>query len=100
MRAYELQSYDGPSGLKLVDAPEPTSDGGVLLDVHAIGINFPDLLATQGLYQHKPPLPFVPGCEIAGIVRSAPEGSGWKPGQAAAAFIWQGGYAEVASVPR
>jgi NADPH2:quinone reductase len=73
----------------------------VLLDVHAIGINFPDLLATQGLYQHKPEVPFTPGCEVAGVVRSAPEGSGWEPGQRVAAFLWQGGYAETASaLPR
>lgn len=71
----------------------------MLLDVRAIGINFPDLLATQGHYQHKPELPFVPGCEIAGVIRAAPPGSGWRPGERAAAFVWQGGYAEVASVP-
>jgi NADPH2:quinone reductase len=99
MRAYQLESYDGPSGLRLADLPEPTSgEDEVLLDVHAIGINFPDLLATQGLYQHKPPLPFVPGCEISGVVRSAPDGSGWTAGQRAAAFVWQGGYAEVATI--
>jgi NADPH2:quinone reductase len=99
MRAYELHRFDGPSALRLVDAPEPSPGDDVLLDVHAIGINFPDLLATQGLHQHKPPLPYIPGCEIAGIVRAAPEASEWVPGQPAAAFLWQGGYAEVASVP-
>jgi NADPH2:quinone reductase len=99
MRAYQLEKYEGPSALRIVDAPEPTSDGDAVLDVHAIGINFPDLLATQGLYQHKPPLPFTPGCEIAGVIRSAPEGSGWSPGQHAAAFVWDGGYADVATVP-
>ncbi len=100
MRALQLESFDGPSALKLVDVPEPdASEGDVLLDVHAIGINFPDLLATQGQYQHKPELPFVPGCEIAGVVREAPADSGWKAGERAAAFVWQGGYGEVAAVP-
>jgi D-arabinose 1-dehydrogenase-like Zn-dependent alcohol dehydrogenase len=100
MQALQLETYDGPSALKLVDIPEPKArTGEILVDVHAIGINFPDLLATQGRYQHKPALPFVPGCEIAGVVREAPEGSGWSAGQRAAAFVWQGGYAEVAAVP-
>ena len=67
--------------------------------MHAVGINFPDLLATQGRYQLRPELPFVPGCEIAGIVREAPAGSGWTAGQRVAAFIWHGGYAETVQVP-
>ncbi|MDP9347502.1 MAG: NADPH:quinone oxidoreductase family protein [Actinomycetota bacterium] len=83
-----------------MNLPEPVAgDGEVLVDIHAIGINFPDLLATKGQYQHKPDLPFVPGCEIAGVIRSAPDGSGWGPGQRVAAFVWQGGFAQVASVP-
>ena len=76
MRAYELQSFDGPSGLRLADAPEPTANGEVVGDVHAIGINFPDPLATRGRYHHKPELPFIPGCEIARVVREAPADSG------------------------
>jgi NADPH2:quinone reductase len=100
MRALELRSYAGPKGLALADLPEPAPDAQqVLLEVQAIGINFPDLLMTRGLYQVKPDLPFVPGCEIAGVVRSAPEGSGWKPGDAACAFVWTGGFAELANVP-
>jgi NADPH2:quinone reductase len=101
MLGYQLMNYVGPQGLQLAhDLPEPTpSASEVLLDIHAIGINFPDLLATQGLYQLKAPLPFTPGCEIAGIVREAPSDSGWTSGQRAAAFGWQGGYAETAVVP-
>jgi NADPH2:quinone reductase len=99
MRALELERCEGPEALRLVEAAEPLADGGVLLELHAIGINFPDLLATQGRYQHKPPLPFIPGCEMAGVVRSAPAGSEWQAGDRAAAFVWQGGYAEVAAVP-
>lgn len=100
MQAYQLQEYTGPDGLTLVeiDAPRPDRDQ-VVLDVHAVGINFPDLLMTRGQYQLKPALPVVPGCEIAGTIVSAPEGCGWRTGEQAAAFVWQGGYAEQAVVP-
>jgi NADPH:quinone reductase len=100
MRAFELHSYEGPAGLRPVEIPAPTPDDGhVVLDVGAIGINFPDLLMTRGQYQHRPDLPVVPGCEVAGTVRSAPAGSGWSPGERAAAFVWQGSYAEQVAVP-
>lgn len=99
MRAFQLTSYEGPGALELVEVPEPEADGQVLLEVEAIGINFPDLLITKGQYQHRPEPPFVPGCEIAGVVREAPEGSGWRAGDRAAAFVWDGGYAELAVVP-
>jgi NADPH:quinone reductase len=100
MRAQQLESYDGPAGLHLVDVPEPEAGGDeALVEIRAIGVNFPDLLMTRGQYQLKPELPFVPGCEIAGVIRSAPEGSGWQAGQRVGAFIWQGGFAEVARVP-
>ena len=49
-----------------------TPGAGVLVDVHAAGVSFPELLQTRGQYQMKPPLPFVPGSEVAGVVRSAP----------------------------
>lgn len=100
MRALELHTYDGPAGLHLIDAADPVGDEDhAVLEVHAIGINFPDLLMTQGRYQLKPELPVIPGCEVAGVVRTAPAGSAWSPGDRASAFIWQGGYAELARVP-
>jgi NADPH2:quinone reductase len=100
VRAYELHAYEGPSGLRLADRPLPEPDAeSALVDAHAIGVNFPDLLITQGLYQLKPDLPFVPGCEVAGVVRSAPDGSGFAVGARVGAFIWQGGYAQTAPVP-
>ena len=99
MKAFELMAYAGPDGLTLVDAPAPEpSDCELLLDVHAIGVNFPDLLMTRGEYQFKPKLPTIPGCEVAGVVARAPEGSGWRIGDRAAAFIWHGGYAEQVAV--
>jgi NADPH2:quinone reductase len=67
--------------------------------VHAAGVSFPEVLQTRGQYQMKPPLPFVPGSEVAGIVRSAPEGASVKPGDRVAAFCALGGFAEVAVAP-
>ena len=100
MRAYELITYDGPAGLRLTDLPRPEADEqSALVDVRSLGVNFPDLLMTQGLYQLKPDPPFVPGCEIAGVVRSAPAGSGFTAGDRVGAFVWQGGYAETTAVP-
>ena len=75
MRAIQIQSLTGPEGLALVDLPEPEADGGLLIDVHAAGVSFADLLVSQGLYQMTQPPPFVPGMEAAGVVREAPPGS-------------------------
>ena len=100
MRALELIAFDGPGALRPTKAVEPHADaGGIVVDVRAIGINYPDLLMTQGSYQVKPPVPFVPGSEIAGVVRAAAEGSGWKVGDRVAAFVWAGGYAQRVYVP-
>ncbi len=107
MRAVQIVDLSGPeSALRTVeiDDPEPThplaGDGpAVLVDVHAAGVSFPELLQTRGEYQLKPPMPFVPGSEVAGVVRSAPEGSGLVPGDRVAAFGWLGGFAEVVASP-
>ncbi|HZH13724.1 MAG TPA: NADPH:quinone oxidoreductase family protein [Archangium sp.] len=95
MRALQLERLDGPEGLKLVDVPEPEAGDQVLIDVRAAGVSFPDLLLTKGQYQMKPPLPFVPGVEVAGVVRSAPAGSGFKAGDRVMAFTMLGGWADV-----
>jgi NADPH2:quinone reductase len=99
MRALQLERLDGPEGLKLVDMPEPEAGDQVLIDVVAAGVSFPDLLLTQGKYQMKPPLPFVPGVDVAGVVRSAPEGAKVKAGDKVMAFTMLGGWAEVVAVP-
>ena len=100
MRALQLVAYGGPDGLREADVPIPRADDdSIVVDVRAIGINYPDLLMTQGLYQVKPELPFVPGSEIAGLVAEAPEASGWSRGDRVAAFVWAGGYAERTRVP-
>src|SRR3954469_8830588 len=104
MKAIQIVDLSGPdSALKLADVPEPepshmlTPGAGVLVDVHVAGVSFPEVLQTRGEYQIKPELPFVPGAEVAGTVRSAPEGSGFAPGQRVVAFPGLGGYAEVVS---
>ena len=76
-----------------------TPGEGVLVEVRAAGVSFPELLQTRGEYQLKPPLPFVPGSEVAGIVRSAPDGAAVSPGDRVAAFTALGGFAEVAVSP-
>jgi NADPH2:quinone reductase len=76
-----------------------TPGSGVLVDVQVAGVSFPEVLQTRGEYQFKPPLPFVPGSEVAGTVREAPEGSGLKAGDRVAAFCMLGGFAEVAAAP-
>ena len=76
-----------------------TPGSGVLVDVHAAGVSFPELLQTRGLYQLKPELPFVPGSEVAGIVRSASDDADVREGDRVSAFCALGGFAETAVAP-
>jgi len=106
MKAIEIADLSGPeTALREAELPVPeashmlTPGRGVLVDVEAAGVSFPEVLQTRGEYQVKPPLPFVPGSEVAGTVRSAPEGSGLTPGDRVAAFPMLGGFAEVAVAP-
>jgi NADPH:quinone reductase len=106
MKAIQIVDLTGPdTALELVDLPEPepthmlSPDGGVVVDVHSAGVAFPELLQTRGEYQIKPPLPFVPGSEVAGVVRSAPPGAAVKAGDRVAAFCALGGFAETAVAP-
>ena len=106
MRAVQIVELAGPrDGLALVDLPQPepthplAPDRAVVVDVHAAGVSFPEVLQTRGEYQLKPPLPFVPGSEVAGIVRSAPEGASVREGDRVAALCMLGGFAEVAVAP-
>ncbi len=101
MRAIQITSHDGPTAIELVETSEPFADPRqVIIDVKAAGVAFPELLQTRGLYQLKPPLPFVPGAEVAGVVVSAPADSEFKPGDRVAALPMLGGFAEqVAAAP-
>ena len=99
MRALVLREFTGPDGVVLDDVPGPARDDGrsVLIDVHAAGVSFADTLITRGLYQLRPPLPFVPGLEVAGVIRDGPPGSGFAAGQRVAAFMFGGAFAEQAA---
>ncbi len=83
------------------DAPDPApGPDEVLVETKAIGCNFPDILIVQGKYQVKPPLPFSPGHEIAGVVREVGAGvTRVRPGQRVLAMLGWGGYAERAVAP-
>jgi NADPH:quinone reductase len=99
MRAVWVTRLDGPDAVEVADIDEPAGDGGVVIDVHAAGVAFPDALLTRGLYQYKPQIPFTPGGEVAGVVRSAPGDAPVRPGDRVAGLtMLQGGMAEVAVV--
>ena len=106
MKAIQIVNEEGPDkALSLVELPEPepssmlTPGEGVVIEVHAAGVSFPELLQTRGQYQMKPPLPFVPGSEVGGIVTSAPDGAAVKAGDRVAGFCALGGWAETAVAP-
>ena len=106
MRALQIVELSGPrSALSIADLPDPepshalTPGAGVLIDVHAAGVAFPEVLQTRGEYQYKPDVPFVPGTDVAGVVRSAPDGSGLSEGDRVAACCMTGGFAEVVVAP-
>lgn len=100
MRAVQLTAETGPAALEAVDVPAPTcGDDQVLVDVHAAGVSFVDLLMSRGGYQHRPPVPFIPGIEVAGVVSEAPAGAALHVGDRVAASVSAGGYAEVVAAP-
>jgi NADPH:quinone reductase len=87
----------GPIGdLRVEDIPAPVpGPGQLLVDVHAASVNFPDALMVQGLYQIKPPVPFVPGAELAGVVAAVGEKvARFRPGDRVIAMAGTGAFAE------
>jgi NADPH:quinone reductase len=100
MRAIQIARLDGPSAAELNEIPEPDGTGAVVIEVHAAGVAFPDALQSRGLYQHKPELPYTPGAELAGVVRSAPDGTHVAAGDRVAALtMLSGAMAEVVALP-
>src|SRR3954452_14593766 len=106
MRAVQIVELSGPSSVKLADdLPEPGTqhmlapDGGVVVEVEAAGVSFPEVLQTRGEDQLKPPLPVVPGSEGPGTVRSPPDGAAVAEGDRVAACCMLGGFAELAVAP-
>jgi NADPH2:quinone reductase len=101
MRAIVVDRWMEPADLRVRDVPEPAVAPGTLgLDVRAAGCNFFDILLVRGQYQTKPDFPFVPGGELAGVVREIGAGvEGFAVGDRVLAAVPLGGYAERAVVP-
>jgi NADPH2:quinone reductase len=100
VRAIQVVTLAGPRAVREVDVPEPDAGAEqVLIEVHAAGVTFPEVLLSRGRYQIKPDPPFVLGAEIAGVVRSAPAGAQARPGDRVAALSWFGGFADLALAP-
>ena len=97
MRAVVCNELGPPDRLVVEERPEPEAgEGQVVIDVEAAGVNFVDGLFVAGQYQIKPPLPFVPGNEIAGVVRSVGPGvRGLAPRQRVLASVGLGGFASA-----
>ena len=97
MRAVQVVDPTGPDDLVIADVPEPEpGEGEVLVEVHRVGVSFPDLLLSRGEYQMKPEPPFSLGVDVAGTVVSGP---GFEPGQRVAAVVGWGGAQERVAVP-
>jgi NADPH2:quinone reductase len=97
MRAVQVVTTTGPSDIVVRDVPEPTpGPDDVLVEVHRVGISFPDLLLSKGEYQMKPDPPFTLGVDFAGTVVSGP---GFEPGQRVAGVGGWGGAAELVASP-
>jgi NADPH2:quinone reductase len=100
MRAIVCHELTGPEGLRLEDLPPPhPGPQQLLLRVHACGVNFADSLITRGEYQRQPPLPFIPGFEVAGeVIGLGPGANGFAIGDRVIAVTPHGGYAEQVAV--
>ena len=94
MHAWLCDNPIGPEALNWTDLPTPEPKAGeVRVAIHAASLNFPDLLIVQNKYQVKPPLPFVPGSEYAGVIDAVGQGvTGFKVGDAVVTFGGQGGF--------
>ena len=97
MRAVQVVDTTGPEHLEVREVPEPRpGPGDVLVEVHAVGVSFPDLLLSRGEYQLKPEPPFTLGVDFAGVVVS---GAGFDPGQRVAGVGPSGNAAELVASP-
>ncbi|HQR26311.1 MAG TPA: NADPH:quinone oxidoreductase family protein [Nocardioides sp.] len=99
MRAVQVVTTSGPDGVEIREVAEPTpGPDDVLVEVHAVGVAFPDLLLSKGLYQLRPEPPFTLGADFSGLVVSAGS-SGLAPGQRVAGVVPHGAAAERICVP-
>jgi len=100
MRAWRVHEFGAYSEvLKWEECPDPTPPAhGVLIDVAASGVNFPDMLAIAGKYQIKAPLPFTPGVELSGVVKAAGASSKFEVGDRVVATAPWGAHAEQVAI--
>ncbi len=97
MRAAQVLDTTGPADVVVRDVADPTpGEHEVLVEVHSVGVSFPDLLLSQGQYQLKPETPFTLGVDFAGTVVSGP---GFERGQRVAGVLPHGGAAELVACP-
>jgi NADPH2:quinone reductase len=96
MKAVLCKQFGPPDVLVVEDLPSPRAGPGeVVISVKAASLNFPDVLIIQNKYQFKPPLPFSPGSELAGVVKEIGPGvQGWRAGDKVIAFTTYGAFAE------
>lgn len=102
MKAIRIESHGGPEVLQLVDIPKPApGEGQVLVKAHAIGVGKPDVLLRTGVYRWMPPMPAVPGTEMAGTIAAVGPGvSAHRVGDRVMVYHLKAGcYAEYAVVP-
>ncbi|MCD5992061.1 NADPH:quinone oxidoreductase family protein [Pseudomonas sp. CDFA 602] len=101
MKALLCKAFGPANTLVLEEVPEPIiKKNEILLDVHAAGVNFPDTLIIEGKYQFKPPFPFSPGGEAAGVISAVGEKvTHLKPGDRVMALTGWGSFAEQVAVP-
>jgi NADPH2:quinone reductase len=101
MKAVVCEAWGLPDTLKVKELPDlQPGPGQVVIDVQAAGVNFPDVLIVQGKYQFKPELPFVPGSEVAGVIRSvADDVTTFKAGDKVIAFVPTGGFGQQLLAP-
>jgi len=100
MKAVLCKAYGPPESLVVEDVPPPSAGAGeVVVSVEAASVNFPDVLIIQNKYQVKPPLPFSPGSEVAGVVKAIGDGvTSVTPGDRVMAFTTFGAFAEEVKI--
>ncbi|WP_353307760.1 quinone oxidoreductase family protein, partial [Staphylococcus aureus] len=101
MKAIQLEQYGGPEVLQLVKIDKPdVGNRDVLVEIKAIGVNYADVARREGKYVVPTPLPFIPGAEVAGVIKEVGKDvKRFKPGMRVVSLIESAGYSEYAAIP-